>query len=185
VNQGISFYDHLSLESSNITLISSMVINNETLILFNSIISIDLNSKIIINCFSISNSTIVIDLNNISDYNNNITLIEFNSSCSSIDSNDIKFKNSNQSIYCPTIDESENSFTLIFQLCKNDENTDKSNEMDILIIILPIIGGVILLVALFLLISYLLPSIREKIFPHSKNSKKRIEEKAVLQQRSV
>jgi len=125
--------------------------------------NIDLNSSIIINkCFYLTNSTLLINLEG-KHYNK--TIISFDPSCSNTSNFNYSFYNT-PTDFCPSLEVESNSISILFVNC-NEMKKGEDNSTTWVIILIVVLGSVIVIAVSFLLVVFLVPSIKNKVFPNS------------------
>jgi len=148
----------ISLQSTNLTSLSDFYLQN-------SVIELDLISLININkCFQLTNSTLIINLN---EQVKNTTLIQFDPTCSKITNIKYKFVNQSNSEgnQCPTLNIESNIISITFIPCGNKPSSTW------IIILIVVACSVVVLLALFLLLSFTV--LKKLIFPNRKKEKRK------------
>jgi len=125
-------------------------------------VNLDLNSSIIINkCLYLTNSTLKINLDG---EHNNKTIITFDPSCSNTSNLKYSFYNT-PTDFCPSLDVESKSISVLFSNCNKKED----NSTTWIIILAVVLGSIIVIVISFLLVVFLVPSIKDKVFPNRNN----------------
>jgi len=158
--------------SNGIFNIKNSLISSLLLIFDSSEVLLDLGSQIIATkCLELNNTLVVIDLSNVNATKNNVTkdLIKYN--CSNISGLSFKVINVPAGV-CVSTGSNDNSIYVIYAQCKGDDS-----QYWTWFVVLPVVGGVFVLIAIFVTIVCTVPAAKKLLFPHREKSKERTQKK--------
>jgi len=105
--------------------------------------------------------------------NNDKTLITFDPSCSNTSNLKYSFYNISTG-FCPNLNVESSSISVLFSNCNDKKGEDNSTTWIILAVVL---GSIIVIVVTILLIVFLVPDIKNKVFPNRNMNRKDIKER--------